>query len=168
MSSSHAQRVMIVYMGSDGEATRELYADLEKLGVFGSIAINLFRTQKNSGRAKVYRGGIPGQGSYRGMAYERKQWAMENLARILAQHAADCGIAWGWGVDSKQDFHRYVLYVDLPTGQVSFHTDKRGTGPDYPAEWDGVRNASEQRICSFVAGVLASAYSPTTTSAVGA
>lgn len=147
-------RVRIVYLGSDGDSTKALYADLEKLGPVGIVATNLFRAQKNSERAKKYRGGIRGQGSYKDMAYARKQWAMENLTRALAQHAPDCGITWGWGIDDKQDFHRHVLYVDLPTGQVSFHTERRGLGPDYPGKWDGVRHVSPTRICNFVASVL--------------
>ena len=155
-----ATRVMIVYMGSDGEATKALYADLERLGPIGVVATNLFRAQKNSARAKVYRGGLRGQGSFKDMAYGRKQWALDNLAQTLTQHAEVCGIQWGWGVDAKQDYHRHVLYVDLPTGQVSFHTDRRGAGPDYPREWDGVRDASPTRVCNFVARVLNGAATP--------
>lgn len=152
--TSATTRVRIVYMGSDGDATKALYDELEKLGPMGIVAINLFRAQKNSERAKKYRGGIRGQGSFKDMAYARKQWAMENLARTLTQHAQGCGITWGWGVDEKQEFHRQVLYVDLPPGQVSFHTERRGLGPDYPGKWDGVRDASPTRVCNFVASVL--------------
>ena len=51
-------RVMQTYQGSDGEATRALYAELQQRGPVGVIAVNLFRAQKNSARAKVYRGGV--------------------------------------------------------------------------------------------------------------
>ena len=141
--------VMQVYLGSDGEATKALYTHLEALGPAGAIAVNLFRAQKNSARAKVYRGG-----GYRGMAYDRKQWALDNLARILGQHAAAVGLLWGWGLDEKQSYHCHVLYVELPNGQVSFHTDRRGEGPDAPRPWDGVRDASPQRVCGYVAKLL--------------
>lgn len=151
---SATTRVQLIYMGSDGEATKALYAELDSLGPTGVIALNLFRAQKNSERAKVYRGGIRGQGSFKDMAYGRKQYALDKLCEVLTQHAEGCGLAWGWGVDPKQEHHRHVLYVDLPTGQVSFHTDKRGTGPGYSREWDGVRGVSPSRICHFVANVL--------------
>lgn len=141
--------VMTVYQGSNGDATKELYAKLERIGPLGVLGLNLFRAQKNSERAKQYRGG-----GYRGMAYDRKQWAMDNLVRELQSWRGVTEITWGWGEDAAQEFHRWVLYVDLPNGQVSFHTAARGLGPDYPGQWDRVRNASPQRICSFCAQML--------------
>lgn len=148
--------VMRIYEGSDGNATVDLYVRLDKLGPTGKIATNLFRAQKSSSRAKVYRGGIRGQGSFSGMSYDRKNWAMENLAKILAEHGEACGVRWGWGIDDKALMHRHVLYIDLPTGaQVSFHAAGRGEGPDYPGQWDGINDASAQRICSWIANLLA-------------
>ncbi len=143
--------VVGVYEGSSGDATKALYERLEKLGPIGVIALNLLRAQKNSARAKVYRR------SYKSLAYDRKQWAMGNLANALADHADALELRWGWGVDAAQEHHRVVLYVDLPTGQVSFHTDLRGDGPDYPADWDGVPGQSPARICRFAAQVLTEA-----------
>ncbi len=144
------RHVLRVYEGSNGAATLALYDELAALGPAGEIARELFRAQKNSARAKTYRGG-----GYRGMAYDRKQWAMGNAAAILARHAAACGIRWGWGADPAQGRHDQVLYVDLPTGQVSFHTDARGEGPDYPGAWDGVPAASAGRIVTWCARLLA-------------
>lgn len=146
--------ITATYEGSDGDRTKALYVELEARGPIGIVAMNLFRACKNSARAKVYRGGIRGKGSYKSMAYDRKQWAIDNLARVLGEHAAGLGMTWGWGVDEAQSYHRDVLYVDLPTGQVSFHTTPRGQGPDYVGKWDGVRGASPQRICTFCAQVL--------------
>lgn len=143
--------VLAIYEGSDGEATRALYGALAELGAAGAIATNLFRAQKASARAKVYRGGERGRGSYRSMAYDRKGWAIDNLCKALAEHAGALSIRWGWGIDGKQAVHAHVLYVDLPTGQVSFHAGWRGSGPDYPAEWDGLKGASPGRICRWVA-----------------
>ncbi len=143
-----------VYAGTDGDATKALFAKLERLGPIGVIAVNLFRAQKNSERAKVYRG------RFRGSAYDRKQWAMNNLASILAEHADAYGLRWGWGTDPAQSRHRVVLYVDLPTGQASFHTDIRGDGPDYGAEWDGARGKSPARICRWIVGLLAAQVAP--------
>jgi len=145
---------MAVFEGSDGDATRALFDQLEKLGPAGVVALNLFRACKNSARAKVYRGGQRGRGSYRSMAYDRKAWAIDNLADVLGKHAAALGIAWGWGLDPNQEFHRHVLYVDAPTGQVSFHTAPRGAGPDYVGGWDGARGTGAQRICGWIAQLL--------------
>jgi hypothetical protein len=147
--SDALDRVLAVYNGSDGDVTKALFAELEKRGPVGVVAVNLFRAQKNSARAKVYRGG-----GYRGMAYDRKQWALDNLAIALREHGATIGVTWGWGTDAKQAFYASVLYVDLPQGQVSFHSATRGPGPNYGKEWDGARDASPGRICSFVAQVL--------------
>lgn len=55
---------------------------------------------------------------------------------------------WGWGRDPAQPFAKHVLYVDLPLGQVSFHSESRYVGPDYGGEWDGDR-ASEGRVVQF-------------------
>jgi len=115
--------------------------------------MNLFRACKNSARAKVYRGGNE-QGSYRAQAYERKAWAIRNLCETLAEHAADYQMAWGWGVDPSQVVHTYVLYVDTPQGQVSFHTATLEAGPQYPGQWDGVRRASVDRICRWCSDIL--------------
>lgn len=142
-----------IYEGSDGAATSALYANLTTLGPIGEVAVNLFRASKTSGRAKVYRGGT-GRASYRDLAYGKKQWSMENLCRVLTQHAEAFGIQWGWKIDPEQSYHAWVLYADLPeVGQVSFHTAQRGRGPDYPGDWDGVKGVSPQRILRWIAGL---------------
>ncbi len=146
--------ILKVYYGSDGEATKTLYSRLDTLGPAGAVALNLFRAHKNSARAKVYRGGIRGEGSFRRMAYDRKRYAMDNLARVLGEHAEALGISWGWGVDDTQEHHSAVLYIDTPKGQVSFHTEKRGPGPDYPHEWDHSRDEGAGRICRWILDLL--------------
>jgi hypothetical protein len=144
--------VYSIYKGSNGNATCSLFDELRQHGSIGVLAVELFRAQKASERAKVYRGGVRGKGSYRGMAYDRKQWAMDNLCQALAQSKGLFG--WGWGIDEKQEVHKHVLYVDLPTGQVSFHTGQRGEGPDYGKHWDGIPGQSPDRICRWIARVL--------------
>jgi hypothetical protein len=165
----HLVDVLRVYQGSNGEATLALYKRLERLGAAGIVAVNLFRAGKASERAKVYRGS-----GYRGAAYDKKQWSMNNAAAALTEHAGQLGIVWGWGHDPKQPRHNWVLYVDLPAGgegrpssaggegrpssaggQVSFHTETRGPGPDYPGAWDGMPGHSAERICRWVARLLA-------------
>lgn len=147
--------IMHVYAGSDGDATKALFTRLETCGPLGIVAVNLFRAHKASARAKVYRGGIRGQGSFKRMAYERKQWAMDNLDVALRER--DHGLAWGWKEDAKEPVHRWVLFVETPTGQVSFHTEFRGAGPDFSGEWDGVRDQGSTRICQWIALLLANA-----------
>lgn len=140
--------VIAIYEGSDGDATKALYAALDKLGPIGLIAVNLFRAQKCSSRAKVYRGR-----SYKAEAYDRKNWSLSLLTLVLEKHAAELQIKWGWREDPRQEFHKWVLYVELPTGQVSFHTAIRGFGPDYLTEWDG-KHLSDQRIVTWVQSLL--------------
>jgi len=44
----------------------------------------------------------------------------------------------------------WVVYFELPQGQVSFHSPTRGSGPDYPGEWDGT-HTSQDRITEALA-----------------
>jgi hypothetical protein len=147
--------VVRIYQGSDGEATKALYRELEQLGRIGAIAVNLFRATKCSERAKMYRRGR----GYKTAAYERKDWSIRNLATALhVQHAqVFFDLKWGWAVDDglreRGDPHHHILYLELPTGQVSFHTGARGEGPDYAREWDGVRGAAAERVCHWVASL---------------
>lgn len=141
-----------VYRASDGALTTAFYRELSKRGPIGEIAINLFRAQKTSFRAKKYRGGNA-HGSYRAQSYDTKQWAMRNLCQILTEHSTAHGIAWGWKRDHTQTMNPWVLYVDLPEiGQVSFHSPERHGGPDYPADWDQQRVSAERiiRWCDIV------------------
>jgi len=142
-------RALDVYQGSDGEATKALYADLEKCGPIGVVALNLFRAQKCSARAKMYRGH-----RFKDAAYERKNWSMGLLCDALMAHAAELRIRWGWEIDRSETFAPYVLYVELPQGQVSFHARVRGRGPDFAGKWDGATGASSIRIVSFCESVL--------------
>lgn len=139
-----------IYVGSNGDATKALYAKLETLGVMGLIAMNLFRACKCSERAKKY------SRRYKGEAYDRKNWSMGLLVGALLDpcHSKNHSIVWGWKEDPMQEFHKWVLYIELPTGQVSFHAAARGRGPDYTGKWDGIREASAQRIIRFVETVL--------------
>ena len=148
-------RAIEVFKCSDGELTKAYYARLLGKWRVGPIAMNLFRAQKCSDRAKVYRGGIRGYGSYKSMAYGRKAYAMEELCKALTEHA-DLGITFGWKLDSTVPLHgraSWVLYIDLPVGQVSFHSAIRYVGPDYAGEWDG-QHMSQYRIILFCDAVM--------------
>lgn len=129
-----------IYDGSNGDATKALYAKLEALGPVGVIALNLFRAQKCSARAKAYR-----RGGWKREAYGRKDWSLGLLDKALREHGEALGIVWGWKLDPKQSFHCWVLYVETPAGQASFHAEARKSDRDYPHDWDG-SGASEERI----------------------
>lgn len=138
-----------IYGGSDGKATQALYDRLETMGPSGQIALNAFRAQKTSLRAKSYRR------RFKGASYDRKQWSMSNLAQLLSEHGESLGIRWGWAEDPETPVYSWILYIDLPTGQISFHTAERGRGPDYPGPWDGVKNQGGWRVCHWIADLFA-------------
>jgi hypothetical protein len=151
--------VIRIYQGSDGDATKALYQHLDTTyGDRGVLAVNLMRACKNSERAKEYR-----TGSSTRAAYDTKGWALDNLCAVLARLVTahtplltDGGapVKWGWGVDDKQPAHPHVLYIELPTGQVSFHSGVRGEGPIYLDAWDGMEGQSADRILRFIGRLL--------------
>lgn len=152
------QTVHDIYYGSDGGATRRLMTRLEKTGQLGRIAAQLFRAQKASSRAKVYRGGKwGGVIRYKDLAYEKKNETLARLSSVLVEDSQ--GMNWGWKLDPDQRHAKFVLYVELPTGQCSFHSPIRHVGPDYVGEWDG-EHGSETHIIQFCECVLAGSSEP--------
>jgi hypothetical protein len=123
---------------SDAADFRGFAKLLEEVGALGKIAADLLRCQKSSTRAKLY-----GRSEYRTFSYERKE---THLARLCVQ-LATAGLTWGWQED-KSSHVPWILYVDLPNGQVSFHCYERFTGPEYPGKWDE-QHASEVRVIGF-------------------
>lgn len=144
------EEVAAVYAGSDGDATRALYAALLGRPPRGEIAMNLFRATKRSERAKGYR-----RGRHARAAYGVKDYSIGELCRALAAGAAPLGIAWGWGRDEKAVNFEDVLYVDVPgAGQVSFHCRGRKAGPDYTGQWDGAKGTAADRVVRWAHAVL--------------
>jgi hypothetical protein len=144
-------RAREVFEQSNGEVTRAYYAQLQLHGPIGVVAMNLFRAQKTSTRAKRYRGR-----RFKSAAYDVKAYSMSELCRTLAASAAELGMRYGWKADPDTRFGEepsWVLYVDTPYGQISFHAPSRGQGPDYPGEWDR-SHASETRILAFCDAVM--------------
>jgi len=140
-----------IYEGSDGNATKALYARLDEFGPIGFIAKNLFRACKASERAKLY------SRRYKGDAYQKKQWSLGLLCDALAVHGPAAGIRYGWKIDPQPPVgYPWILYVDLPTGQVSFHSPTRGVGPDYPGEWSG-KHTSKENIILWTAHLMGEA-----------
>lgn len=158
--------VVAIFQGSSGEATKSLYEQLVKRGRDGGvIAMNLFRAHKTSTRAKVYTGRANTGERFRDKAYATKQWSIDQLAAALVKNAAYYHIRWGWNIDANMaaigDPHEHVLYVDIPgVGQVSFHTDRRGVGPEYEHGWDGIRGMGGKRVCELAVRVLDGRFNP--------
>lgn len=142
-----------VYHGSDAAATRRLHRKLENLGHEGRVAAELLRAQKASARAKRYGSARPGPGatSYREHAYGRKSDCIARICALLTEN--NCELGWGWGHDADCRQAEWVLYVDLPNGQVSFHSEHRHQGPDYPGKWDAM-HASEERVIGYCDSLL--------------
>lgn len=133
-----------VFHQSDGEVTKAYYAEMNARGLEGQLAVALFRAQKRSTAAKKYRRGV-----WRRDAYDVKNWSLSEVCRILT--AMDDRLAaprWGWKRDPNTPGFEWVLYVDLPTGQCSFHSADRLNGPNYPGEWDS-GHGSERHICEY-------------------
>ena len=138
------------FHGSCGVTTRKLLRELEELGALGKIAAHLFRAQKASNGGKRYRGGFKSASGhrykYRDLAYDKKAASLSTLCSLLEKDSA--GLTWGWKLDAKQSAAEHVLYVELPTGQCSFHSKQRYGGPDFPGDWDKQR-LSQKRIIAF-------------------
>jgi hypothetical protein len=103
-----------VYKQQNGDITKAYYAEMNAKGYAGMLAVALFRAQKRSDAAKRYRNHFSGD------AYDVKNWSLEQVVAILTRH--DFGFEWGWKEDPHTPGFTWVLYVDLPTGQCSFHT----------------------------------------------
>ena len=141
-----------IYEGSNGHDTSAYFAQLRRAGLAGLLALHLFRASKTSTRAKRVRGG-PDYGAlrYRDLAYRAKNLALQDLVALLEAHPL---FPYGWGTDPSFGLSRSVLYVDLPQGQVSFHTTMRLSSVKYPGTWDRTYD-STPRILAFCDAVLA-------------
>lgn len=62
--------------------------------------------------------------------------------------ASKYNFKWGWKPDPNTKGYPWVLYVDLPNGQCSFHSADRLQGPDYLGEWNP-GDGSEKNILKF-------------------
>jgi hypothetical protein len=143
-----------VFTQQNGDVTKAYYAKMNTFGLKGQLAVALFRSQKRSMAAKKYRGR-----RFTRDAYEVKNWSLSEVCRILnAMAAFESAPTWGWKRDPKTKGFEWVLYVELPTGQCSFHSPERLAGPDFPGGWDGM-GQSRDRICAFCDSVWEPSYS---------
>lgn len=142
------------FHGSNASATMRLFDELLRLDENGQLACLLFKALKASVRAKVYRGWADDGRSFRSLSYDRKGEALSSLAEFLDCVGSGADV-WGWKIDPHANHsNHWVLYLELPDGQVSFHSPKRFAGPDFLGEWDGVLGASEERVIRFCESVL--------------
>jgi len=130
----------------DADQTMEHCIELAWRGLRGALAVTLFQAQYASSAAKTSR---KRGANKRYKRYERKGTALG----YLSHWCSELEIIHGWKVDQSQPHYRDVLYVDLDTGQASFHSHKRLAGPDYQGEWDN-RVPSFLRVCRFCDLVL--------------
>ena len=79
--------------------------------------------------------------------FDRNQAAL-GFARL----ASEAG--YNYGVDSLQDPEWPILYIDLPTGQVSWHIPAKeltGKWPTYNKKWDGhTLKEKRERLSKFI------------------
>jgi hypothetical protein len=146
-----------VFDGTDGDVTRNYYTELNAKGLYGQLTTALFRAQKRSVAAKRYRGR-----KYTQAAYSVKNWSLSEICRICQLIPE---IVWGWKYDAKTVNFEWVLYVETPHGQVSFHSGERLEGPDFPNEWDGQKVCRERilRFCDSIMGLEPVLYQNETT-----
>ena len=130
-----------VFNQQNGEVTKAYYAEMNTKGYLGMLAVALFRAQKRSTAAKRYRGR-----KFTSAAYDVKNWSLGEVCRILKSWPS--APVWGWKRDPKTPGYEWVLYVELPTGQCSFHSPERLDGPDFNGEWRAGKG-SEATILEF-------------------
>lgn len=84
------------------------------------------------------------------------------IAVALARMALSSGFAAGTGIDNNEGNDpawRVVLYIDLPTGQVSWHIAPNDQHllvdlPKYPKQWDGTFEGRGTDFCKWEAHVV--------------
>jgi len=114
-----------IFKARDSKATMEFCTELATRGIDGAVAVSLYQVQYSSSRAKKYRR------DGRQSSYARKNQVLSRVPHWLKASS----IPFGWGHDRSTIAYPWVLYVDLPTGQCSFHNQSRGPGPDYLGKW---------------------------------
>jgi hypothetical protein len=131
-----------VFKQNDGGVTKSYYEKMNGISLLGQLAVALFRAQKRSTAAKRYRGG-----QYRHAAYDVKNWSLSEICRVMT--LIKNPFEWGWGEDPNTPGFPWVLYVELPVGQVSFHSAERLQGPQFLGHWDGAKGATVERVLAF-------------------
>ncbi|WP_145257881.1 hypothetical protein [Planctomycetes bacterium Pan216] len=63
-------------------------------------------------------------------------------------------INWGWKEDPETPRYDKILYVDLPQGQASFHSEERYSDREYYGWWDG-SGKTTPRVMAFCDSIMA-------------
>ena len=77
----------------------------------------------------------------------------ERHLRDACSLAKGAGICFGYQESDTSEVAPYVIYFELKTGQVSFHTADYGSCPAYHGQWDG-QHISRERIMAAIAEVI--------------
>lgn len=142
-----------IFYQQNGDVTKAYYKTMSEKGYHGLLAVALFRAQKRSTAAKRYK-----RGRFARDTYDVKNWSLDQACMVLSSH--EFGFPWGGARDVHTPGYPHVLYVDLPTGQCSFHSPERGKGPDYHGKWRPGAG-SESNILEFCDSVWEPDYRPT-------
>jgi hypothetical protein len=138
-----------------GRPAKSTSAEPDRVAALRDLVAECAKAQAASDRAKTHAAAnvhyLDWSGSEASYRASRAKVAAdyaekERALRAICALAPAAGVVFGWGGDPESHAARWVLYVDLPAGQVSWHTRSRGTGPTYKGRWDGVRDAAAGRI----------------------
>lgn len=111
-----------------------------------------FGDYRGSNRSKHAYHAYRGSRDARQRDYSEKASALDEAA-VAAQ---ECGVNAGWQPNSDKDSPvPYIVYFDLPTGQVSFHTTSDCGLPRYDGEWDQETEVAQARIEAAIDEYLA-------------
>lgn len=126
-------------------------------GRVGMIGAALLNCQKESSNAKKHLKGHAGAIQSRRLSRERYQQKHQAMAALQVHLKEYQTFNWGWAPDPNPSKSSavHVLYVDLPTGQVGFHsTQMLGRNAKvYTGQWDG-QNKNMERIFKFCEDIL--------------
>jgi hypothetical protein len=130
--------------------------------ILGQLALTLYEAQQASDRAKaraasgLHFDDYDDRSRYSAANYRRSRRAIDSdywqkgLAIDKAcELAPQAGVVFGWREDRTCKVAPWVVYFELPSGQVSFHSSQRGAGPDYAGAWDGTC-ATRTRIRALI------------------
>jgi hypothetical protein len=78
----------------------------------------------------------PGWHSTAGYRYGKKEHLLVEACRLASKQDV---YVWGWKQDPdlSENGPEWVLYFEHDGQQVSFHSFKRGEGPEFSNDWDG-------------------------------
>jgi hypothetical protein len=101
---------------------------------------------------------------YAGVNYRRSRKALENdrlekecHIKEALHEAPKAGVNGGWA-EAPGEHVGYVVYFDLPTGQVSILCSSFPGGLAYPGKWDGQMDQGMPRIAEAIAALLTRAH----------